>query len=342
MGWVMRGLIVAAAVVLAGLLAQPGLVLAASCPDDQVTVNGACRCQVAEYVPDPTTGICGCAAGKMPQRVDGAIKCSTACPPGQAIGPAGMCELVCPDDQVNFNGACRCQVAEYVADPTTGICGCAAGKVPQRVDGAIKCSTACPTGQVIGPAGMCQLACPDDQINIQGACVCRVEQFVVDPASGICGCPAGKVPQRDGSAIACRNPCPDGQVIGDSGSCTKPKKQTSVQCGKGWIAVNGQCVKTTRSASRARCPDGRLMPANGDCSPAAGSFAPNPFGGLQLFFPGAAQQQPQAAPKTKTPCPNGQPPGPNGCAQQPSLTTRYKLLSPFFNTGPTNPNGGLH
>ena len=361
-----------------------------------------------------------CSSDMIPVYESGKIVCLAPCAPGQQFNRlrsgAVACGPVCPPGmgQVEEGGACVCLIEGYVQDPTTGACGCPAGLVELPKSGPAdspRCALPCQTqsqqyNQLRDGRMVCGPKCGDGAtIKATGnACVCLVEGFVPDPATGACGCPPNKVDvsslqkgNTPGKACApacpngeeyqqgidgalacvppsfscppgtgmrggnCVNPCPAGQEFGPQGQCV----QTAGGCPQGTTLINGACtspcannaplgpdgkcplaphtLKQKPTGKRSyqslpRCPDGSVVPANGNC----GVVGPQQPLILPLPFLFQAPQRGQAKQQAPT-CSNGQPPMKNG--QCPSAATGNRFsnksnLIPFMFQQPAN--NGLH
>ena len=391
----------------------------------QVEEGGACVCLIEGYVQDPTTGACGCPAGLVELPKSGpadsprcALPCQTQSQQYNQLRDGRMvCGPKCGDGAtINATGdACVCLVEGFVPDPATGACGCPAGLVELPKSGSADsrphCALPCQTegqqyNQLRDGRMVCGPKCGDGAtVNATGnACVCLVEGFVPDPATGACGCPPNKVDvsslqkgNTPGKACApacpngeeyqqgidgalacvppsfscppgtgmrggnCVNPCPAGQEFGPQGQCV----QTAGGCPQGTTLINGACTSPCANnaplgpdgkcplapqtpkrkltgkrsyQSLPRCPDGSVVPANGNC----GVVGPQQPMILPLPFLFQAPQRGQAKQQAPT-CSNGQPPMKNGQCPSAAMGNRFSNKSnliPFIFQQPAN--NGLH
>ena len=108
-----------------------------------------------------------------------------------------------------------------------------------------------------------------DQSLVGGAGACKVTAFVVDPQTGVCGCPSGEAEVDSSSGATCVNPCPSGQQIGSAGTCAPipAAAPATSACPSGTALIGTQCVNP--------CPDGQEIGADAKCGPIASGQCPD-------------------------------------------------------------------
>ena len=240
-----------------------------NCREDLVCANGSCDVDCGRSLTD-----CGSACVNTDRDPDHCGECFKSCSDGEVCSD-GMCTVRCQQGLLNCNGRC--------IDPGSNRSFCGASvNCMEPNDGDV-----CLAGQIC-VNGICQINCPEGQIECGGECVdpntnrvyCGARGVCVGPSSGR-ECPGGEICNGGicvlncpTNHIECGGTCADPmtsiQYCGATGDCRGTNG--GLQCTGGEYCRGGACV-TECTAPLVVCSNACVDPftnrafcgATGDC-----------------------------------------------------------------------------